>query len=332
MSTTDEWVISTLGSHVLAWAERTGFDTQALLETAGLARSLFDPPPKKIPALAMVDLWRALAEVSDDPAFALRSGSAAAPGVLRALGHAMVAASSLRSAIELLIKHASTLSNVVDARAYVEGDALVLRQDWLNDAPRLAPQIAESVASHWTTFPEVLCGHFVRPIRVGFPFDRPMHASAHDEFFGCPIDYRKPGLELSWRLEDTEQAFVTHDPLVLERLSATLGSMPRGGEMTSKTRALLRTSNGPASATPAQTAKLLGLSMRTLQRRLAEEGTTFRTVAEAVIMTRAKAMLEEGALTLDAIALELGYGDRSSFHRAFVRVHGIAPSRWRADR
>ncbi|NOT72589.1 MAG: helix-turn-helix domain-containing protein [Hyphomicrobium sp.] len=73
----------------------------------------------------------------------------------------------------------------------------------------------------------------------------------------------------------------------------------------------------------------LGMSRRTLQRRLDQHGTTFQRLVEDSLFNRAKLMLESGAVSITQIALELGYGDLAHFTRAFRRWAGISPSAYR---
>jgi AraC-like DNA-binding protein len=76
--------------------------------------------------------------------------------------------------------------------------------------------------------------------------------------------------------------------------------------------------------------KLLGMHARTLQRRLAEEGTSFRDVIDGVRKDLAEGYVADRALTLDEVALLLGFSDKSAFHRAFVRWTGETPAAFRA--
>ena len=81
-----------------------------------------------------------------------------------------------------------------------------------------------------------------------------------------------------------------------------------------------------AELASAALARLLGVSDRTLKRRLQQEGSSFRALAQAARHARAQALLEAGHLSLTEIAAELGFADLSSFSQAFKRWSGAAPS------
>ena len=74
----------------------------------------------------------------------------------------------------------------------------------------------------------------------------------------------------------------------------------------------------------------LGVSARTLQRRLKEAGTSFHTeLARARIVTAQRMMLQEDA-KLGAVALAVGFASQAHFTEAFRREAGVPPGEWRA--
>ncbi|WP_026306772.1 helix-turn-helix domain-containing protein [Smaragdicoccus niigatensis] len=73
----------------------------------------------------------------------------------------------------------------------------------------------------------------------------------------------------------------------------------------------------------------LHLDPRTLRRRLTEEGTSFRALVDDVRRTLAESLLADD-MTIDAIAVRLGYAETASLTHAFTRWTGMSPSRWRA--
>jgi AraC-like DNA-binding protein len=76
-------------------------------------------------------------------------------------------------------------------------------------------------------------------------------------------------------------------------------------------------------------ARLLGIGRRTLQRQLAEDGTSYRALLDRVRMERAKALIEESDLPMMQVSFDVGYGDPAHFSRAFARYFGHPPSRLR---
>ncbi len=84
------------------------------------------------------------------------------------------------------------------------------------------------------------------------------------------------------------------------------------------------------TATLEHIAAEVGMPPRTLQRRLANEGTTFQKLIEDIRMARALYYLEKTALSITDIAMELAYAESSVFVRAFKRRTGLTPNRYRS--
>jgi AraC-like DNA-binding protein len=92
-------------------------------------------------------------------------------------------------------------------------------------------------------------------------------------------------------------------------------------------RALAKPSGGFRSAE--EVADTLDLSLRTLKRRLAARDTQFSTLLAEARSQRAVELLRDTELSVDAIAIDLGYSDTANFTRAFRRWHGRTPSEFR---
>jgi AraC-like DNA-binding protein len=87
-----------------------------------------------------------------------------------------------------------------------------------------------------------------------------------------------------------------------------------------------------AGCTPRVVAARLGLPLRTLNRRLAEQGTSVRALRDEVRRDTACHLLAQTAKTAGEVGRMLGYTEPAAFTRAFRRWTGTAPARWRAQR
>ena len=82
------------------------------------------------------------------------------------------------------------------------------------------------------------------------------------------------------------------------------------------------------NATLEQAAELFSMHPRTLNRRLADKGCTFRGLAEEVRYDLARQFLENTGMPISQIAAALGYAETSAFTRAFRRWSGFSPTVW----
>lgn len=111
----------------------------------------------------------------------------------------------------------------------------------------------------------------------------------------------------------------------VEALRASLVATP---EITRRVRAAFQ-DRGLAGA--AEIARTLGLSQRTLQRRLEDAGTTFREERERHVSNEIERLLSGTELDLDAIAAEVGLSSASHLVAHFRATHGVTPGAWRAE-
>ncbi|WP_255375942.1 AraC family transcriptional regulator [Saccharomonospora sp. CUA-673] len=88
------------------------------------------------------------------------------------------------------------------------------------------------------------------------------------------------------------------------------------------------TEQGPALGM-AEVAATLSMTVRTLRRRLADEGVGFRSLVDRVRRERADQLLAGEAMTVEQVAQRLGYSEASSFIHAFTRWHGMSPREFR---
>ncbi|MEM0964324.1 MAG: helix-turn-helix transcriptional regulator, partial [Bacteroidota bacterium] len=97
-------------------------------------------------------------------------------------------------------------------------------------------------------------------------------------------------------------------------------------ETTRRVRDHLEDALPRGEVTVGATARALGVSVRTLQRQLATEGTTYAEVVERTRRSAASRLLDAG-ISVQEVASRLGYAEPTSFTRAYRRWHGHPPSK-----
>ena len=112
-----------------------------------------------------------------------------------------------------------------------------------------------------------------------------------------------------------------------EQCQRLLAKRSQGDGLAGRIRALLLERPGRLPDME-QVAGSLGMSSRTLRRRLDAEGSRFRQLLDEVRQALAEELLATGGLTLEEIAERLGYGEVSNFIHAFKRWKGVAPRRF----
>jgi AraC-like DNA-binding protein len=184
-----------------------------------------------------------------------------------------------------------------------------------------------------------ICRHIVDrqlvPLTIKFMHHRAHLPSDLRSFFGCDVTFGSRTDEIIFSKQLVERAVVSADPYLnsmLEKFCDETVSNRR--EISSDWR--LKVENAIARLLPHGQARMpnvcreLGVSSRTLSRRLTSEGHTFAEVLDALRSDLAKRYLREPDLTISEIAWLLGYRQTSSFDHAFKRWTGKMPSHARA--
>lgn len=169
-----------------------------------------------------------------------------------------------------------------------------------------------------------------KPIRIECGYDRPRLWRKLEEEFGAPLIFDKPANAIVFERRLLDNTIAARKIAVADEI--TFGDLRRMATqrppvtVLDAAREILRTRLTEQLADMDGTALLLGMSRRTLQRRLSDENFTFRELLEQLRMERALELLKESSASITEIAFALGYDDATSFSRAFRRHTGRPPS------
>ncbi len=171
------------------------------------------------------------------------------------------------------------------------------------------------------------------PVAVHFSHERPAGIRAYEEHFRCPIHFEsdRDGLEISEAMLHAGNRL--GDAAISEfldsHLERELAAFPEDRALEPIVRAEIERSLSDGFPVLGEVARRLGMSARTLQRRMADEGIVFRDVAERTRLGLAKRLLCETDFALAEVAFLTGYSEQSTFSRAFKRWSGHTPAAWR---
>lgn len=313
--------------------EMHGVDARGLLRDAGIDAAVTADPGERIPNAQWQAVMRQAAQAIADPAFGLRAARCWHPSNLGALGHAWLAAATLRTGLELLVRYWRIIGGrwLPELRVGREEIAFELHD----------PHADEVVAPIGTdiTFAVVLdmCrmnyGAALRPLRVELARARPPHHAAYAAFYGCPVHFGAGRRALVLRRSEAERPLPSANRRigeVLDRVIAEELARLDRSDVLAQCRALLLETLPSGPLGEAGMAQRLHMSPRTLQRKLAARGTTHKQLVDETRRALALRFMEDSRRSLADITFELGFSQQSAFTRAFRRWTGRAPSEWRA--
>ena len=174
-----------------------------------------------------------------------------------------------------------------------------------------------------------------KPLKAGLvEFSHSMgNVQVLKDYFGCDIRVGAQCNRLTLHRSDLDRPFVSYNEELLEILTPildrTLDEEQRNRTIIESVKWILKRSLTGGSPNIKAVASELGMSGRTLQRRLTEEGTSFKRLLVQSRHEQALEYLADPSLDIKEVAFLIGYEDQNSFYRAFRSLEGDTPSNWR---
>lgn len=167
-------------------------------------------------------------------------------------------------------------------------------------------------------------------------FSHPMgDVQALEAYFGCRIRVGEKCNRLTLCRSDLDLPFSSYNEDLLEiltpALDRSLGEQQRNRSITGMVKWIIKRSLTGGRPDVQAVAKQLSMSDRTLQRRLAEENTSFKHLLTEARHEQAREYLADPTLDIKEVAFLIGYEDQNSFYRAFRLWEGDTPTNWRTE-
>ncbi len=312
---------------------QVGLDVDAILRRAKLPRSRFSVPKPQGTTAEFFALWRAVEEESDDPGLGLRIGVEVLPDEANVVSLAAMHSATLGEGLQKLARY-KRLVCPEKITIDVKGGEARLRFEWLladGAPPSLLTDIifagVTNLAQRGTKTP-------VRPRRLEFIRRRANEAMLR-RHFRCQLRFDAPHDLLVLDEEALALPMVQRNAQLLAVLLPGLEQAVQQDELARTLADDVRTALAESMCgdrpAVAKIAKGLGMSPRTMQRRLGELGTTYQDVLDDVRRRSARHLLANADLGIGEVAFLLGFEEVNSFTRAFQSWEGTTPAKWRAQ-
>lgn len=312
--------------------ERHGISPSTVLRQARLPATLHVSDQGLVTTEQFFALWRAVEELSGDPAI----GITLAEGTDTSLNPpSMLTAFYARNYRDGLMRVARFKQLCTPEKLHLheaDGEGVIMTE-WLYTTE---PEPAVSVDVAFAALLELGrrgTGHHIAPAFVELARPDPKNRRYRD-YLGCEIRFGAARNAMHLRSSDLDRPFSGHNPELIEMLSpslaAALQEITANSTTSEQVKVVLKRRMASGRPDLADIARELGMSERTLQRRITENGNTYRQLLEEARRELGRQMLGNSASEIDEIAYLLGYQDTSSFYRAFREWEGVTPNQWRA--
>lgn len=215
--------------------------------------------------------------------------------------------------------------------SHVDGNSAVIRIKAAPELGDLRTFVVEDMlgnilaSTHWVT------GHRLPVREVRCAYRAPAHADAYGRYFDCSVRFGTPGNEVRFDAGflATALPFASRNAATMYRTHCrTLVGQATPDALVEEIRARIVGTRGARLSLDGCAAKL-GLSARTLRRRLSARGLSYQMIVDRTRAEQASRELRSTRRSIDAIADELGFSEPTSFARAFRRWTGMSPRSFR---
>jgi AraC-like DNA-binding protein len=315
----------TIEANIRVLIEDLGLSLGNVLRRAALPADLLSAGPKPLDPDRTADLWEATAAEADDPALPVRIGQAISVESFSPPVFAAICSPNLLVSASRIARYKALIGPLRLTVATVE-EGVELAFHW--PAHHRVPEILTTTELvWWVALARLATRSHVVPVAVE-SISTPAAPQAVADYLGVPVrsaggsrSCSAPGTANARLLTTNESTWQSFEPELRRRLA----DLDRGADPTQRVRAALLELLPSGRGTVDAVARELAVSIRTLQRQLRSEGTTFQEVLGRTRESLARHYLTDARLSDAEIAFPLGYDEPNSFTRAFRAWTGKTP-------
>jgi AraC-like DNA-binding protein len=314
---------------MLAGFTALGLDAGALRRGAGIGEAELASPDGLLPGEVFRRLWEEAFRRAPREELPTEVGLAIPFGAFGALDYLAGSSPSVEAAFHSLRSHFRQVAHITleIERTPAGADVRLVNPE---PFPGLAISDEMTLAIFVGRFRGDAGGPF-RPSSIRLTRSPPKRPTRHAELLGAPVAFgcSVSGMEIPMAAWTAPMRRA--DPALQETLRQLASRLELGAEaddLELALRARLRTLLPDGRADAASVARMLGLSERTMNRRLREIGRSWRGVLDAFREAEAERLLVSGRTELSDVAFRLGFSDQTAWNRAFRRWKGMSPTEW----
>jgi AraC-like DNA-binding protein len=309
-----------------------GVSLTAVVEQAQLPVGFFSQEKIIATTEQLFAFWRAVEVVSGDPGIGFKVGTEDRVERYDPAAIAALCSHSFLDALQRMARYKQlTCPEKIIVSSSHDGECTVTFE-WLL-AREAEPKALVDLCLSWIlSIGRRGVGANIAPLRVELTRD-PEHQEMLESFYRCRINFRADRNALVFRSTDLDRSFVTHNAdlvaLISPQLDAELDAYRSSRTITEQAKSVMKRLLAGQRPSIDEVARQMGLSSRTLQRRLTEKGVRFQQLLEDARRELARYYLSDSRMELNDAAYLLGFEDPNSFFRAFQRWEGTTPARYR---
>lgn len=323
---------------VIKALEQEGFNRDLVLESSGIEIDETLNPDTRVPIQELEALFDVALELTKDTAFGLKVGACVVPTTFSALSLSMWLSSNLKEAMDKAARYGELLSKAAISGVEEEEDSYCywsrlvdLGESELSDSTFAA---LDSLYAAMLTLCRSLSSDDFKPVSISLLRPEPKNPRPYFDFFACEVLFGQPRFSLTFSKKSLEKPIVSAHPELLQYTEYVLiESLNRVNQqdVVGRLRAKLIEWLPKGKPDQEEIAHALSLSLRSLQRKLQEQGVTYKQVLEEVRQELALKHIVQPELSIGDISYLLGFSSDKNFARSFKSWTGQSPSEYRSS-
>jgi len=306
-------------------------DTEALLNKVGLSPGLLQVPQARVSAKHYGELWRLVALTLDDEFFGQDSRRMKA-GSFAMLVHSVLGCKNLGQALDRSLRFYGLILDDIGGSLLREGnEATIMLRERVGIAPRVFGHEVLLMLLHGVAC--WLVGRRIPILRAQFGYPEPAHSAEYRLMYCTDLAYGRPHTAIVFAADYLNLPIVQNERSVKEFLrtapESILVKYKNGSSLSARIRRRLRQLLPGELPDFERLAGELNMTTATMRRRLHEEGASYQGIKDQLRRDLAIGYLSHSDRGVMDIALELGFSERSAFHRAFRKWTGASPGEFR---
>lgn len=308
---------------------RLGHDVAALLAAANIRATDLDDPDARIPCEALGVLLSRAQQSRFTANLALEAAQLIPIGAYPLLDYLVLTSETVGAGVRQLAQYFGLIGNPVAIQLRERSDPIRIEMPG-TPAPFSVEFVVSLMLLHLR---EETQGRFAA---VGISFQHtPDDVGAFERTFGCPVQTAGSWNGIAVGLDAWRLPLRRRDPVLRQMLERqaqdVLARLPARVGLALEVQRVLTTRVAQGDTRIGALAPQLAMSPRTLQRRLAAQGVSYRELVEDARKEAAGRYIRDSVLSIAEVAFLVGYSEPAAFHRAFKRWYGMTPQLFRLN-
>ena len=313
-----------------------GVEPAEVLREAGVDRVRSNDPMVRITDSDINAIYERAVAATGDPYFGLRVAQHIMPGMMHALGYALLASDTLEDFCKRAVRYWALVAQGVDITLVDRGGELALL---ILNGTSANPGLCHAAQDVWAVLVlrlmRMVRQDELRPLRVKCLRPMPVEGDRpYRAVFECPVLFDQDCLGLYFDMDTMREPLAgASRELAQHNDQITLGYLEKlnRDDIVNRVRAHIVSGLSGGSFSRAAIAASLNMSASTLHARLARAGLSYQQMLDETRRELALGYIEQSRLSVTEIAFMLGFADLSNFIRAFRRWTGKSPTAFRLE-